>query len=245
MNRIRYMVIRNFLVVPFFWMKLSYYASHVEKFTKEQHFKLLKKITIKANKGGNVQILTSGVDNIPKESGFALFPNHQGKYDMLAMVAASPIPFSVVAKKELGEISVLNKVFKCMKAFLIDRNDVRQSMEVIKKVTLELINGNNYLIFAEGTRSKKGNEIGEFKGGSFKSAVKAKAPIVPVALIDAFKPFDKKGLDKVIVKVSFLEPLYYEEYKDMKTTEIAVVVEERIKSAIIKLTSDNMIGSVK
>ena len=90
------------------------------------------------------------------------------------------------------------------------------------------------MIFAEGTRSKNGNKVGDFKGGSFKSATKAKCPIIPVALIDSFKPFDTKSIDPVTVQVHFLEPILYEEYKDMKTTEIASVVKERIQETIHK-----------
>ena len=77
-----------------------------------------------------------------------------------------------------------------MKAYMIDREDVRQAMQVIINVTKEVKKGRNYLIFAEGTRSKNGNHVGTFKGGSFKSATKAQCPIVPVALVDSFKPFD-------------------------------------------------------
>ena len=61
---------------------------------------------------------------------------------------------------------------------------------VIVNVAKEVKTGRNYLIFAEGTRSKNGNRVGLFKGGSFKSATKAQCPIIPVALIDSFKPFD-------------------------------------------------------
>lgn len=99
-------------------------------------------------------------------------------------------------------------------------------------VSKEVQNGKNYLIFAEGTRSKNGNQIGSFKGGSFKAATKAKCPIVPVALIDSFKPFDTKTISQVTVQVHFLEPLYYEEYKNMKTTEIAEIVHDRIQKII-------------
>lgn len=53
--------------------------------------------------------------------------------------------------------------------------------------------------------------IGEFKGGSFKAATKARCPIVPVALIDSFKPFDTNTISQVTVQVHFMEPLYYEE----------------------------------
>ena len=105
-------------------------------------------------------------------------------------------------------------------------------MQVIINVTKEVKKGRNYLIFAEGTRSKNGNRVGIFKGGSFKSATKAQCPIVPVALIDSFKPFDTNTIKEVTVQVHFLEPIYYEDYKDMKTTEIAAVVQERIQNVI-------------
>lgn len=92
--------------------------------------------------------------------------------------------------------------------------------------------GRNYLIFAEGTRSRKGNQLLDFKGGSFKSAVKAQCPIVPVALIDSYKSFDTNSIKKLTVQVHFLEPIPYEKYQGMKTTEIAAMVKQRIEETI-------------
>lgn len=226
------MVFRNILLVPYMWIKLCYHASHVDKYTEEEHYKMLRYITYRANKGGNVIIDVHGQENIPKENGFMFFPNHQGMYDVLAIIDACPKPFSVVAKKEVANVPFLKQVFACMKAYMLNREDVRQAMEVIVNVTKEVKKGRNYLIFAEGTRSKKGNQIQDFKGGSFKSATKARCPIVPVALIDSFKPFDTNSITPVTVQVHFLEPLLYEEYKDMKTNEIAETVKERIQNKI-------------
>ncbi|MGC4018830.1 MAG: lysophospholipid acyltransferase family protein [Muricomes sp.] len=232
MKRILLMVFRNIFLVPYMWIRLCYHASHTDKYTEDEQYSLLKFIVLRANWGGNVHIDIHGLENIPKENGFMFFPNHQGLYDVLAILEACPRPFSVVAKKEVGNIQFLKQVFACMNAYIIDRENVRQAMQVIIDVSNEVKNGRNYLIFAEGTRSKNGNRIGEFKGGSFKAATKSKCPIVPVALIDSFKPFDTNTISKVTVQVHFLTPLYYEEYKDMKTTEIAVAVHDRIQSVI-------------
>ena len=76
------------------------------------------------------------------------------------------------------------------------------------------------------------NQVQDFKGGSFKAATRARCPIIPVALINCFVPFDSKTTEHVNVQVHFLEPLLYEEYKDMKTTEIAAIVRERIQHTI-------------
>ena len=234
MKRILMMVFRNILLVPIMWIKLCYHANHVDKYTEEEHYKMLRFITRRANKGGNVTIDVHGQENIPSKDGFIFFPNHQGLYDVLAIMDACPRPFSVVATKEVENIQFLKQVFSCMKAYMIDREDVRQAMQVIVNVTNEVKNGRNYIIFAEGTRSKNGNHPGNFKGGSFKAATKAKCPIVPVALIDSFKPFDTNTISPVTVQVHFLKPMLYEEYKDMKTTEIAAEVKRRIEEVIEK-----------
>ena len=232
MKRILLMVIKNIVLVPWMWIKLCYHAKHTEKYTEEEQYKMLRFITLHANKGGNVKIDVHGAENLPKDNGFMFFPNHQGLYDVLAIIEACPRPFSVVAKKEIANIQFLKQVFACMKAYMLDREDVRQAMQVIVHVTEEVKRGRNYLIFAEGTRSKNGNKVGEFKGGSFKSATKAKCPIVPGALIDSFKPFDTNTISPVTVQVHFLEPIYYEEYQTMKTTEIAAEVKCRIQKVI-------------
>ena len=232
MKRILMMVLRNLYLVPYGWIRLCYRAAHVDKYTEEDPYAFLQWIDLHANKGGRVHIDVHGKDNIPDKDGFMFFPNHQGLYDVLAIIEASPRPFSVVAKKEIADIPFLKQIFACMKAFMLDREDVKQAMQVIINVTKEVKKGRNYLIFAEGTRSKNGNRIGSFKGGSFKAATKAQCPIVPVALIDSFKPFDTNTIKPVPVQVDFLKPLLYEDYKDMKTTEIAAIVEKQIQSTI-------------
>ena len=232
MKRILLMVFRNILLVPFMWIKLCYYASHADKFTDEQHRKLLWFITERANKGGNVIIEAHGLDNIPKENGVVMFPNHQGMYDMLAIINVVKCPLSTVFKKEVEKVPFIKQVASCMGAYALDRSDVRHGMEVIINISKDVKKGKNFVIFSEGTRSKDGNNVQEFKGGSFKAATKAKCPIVPVALIDSFKPFDTNSIKPVTVQVHYLEPLYYEEYKNMKTTEIAEEVRRRIVEKI-------------
>lgn len=226
------MVLRNIILVPYMWIRLCWHATHVDKYTLTEHFKILRYIVAHANKGGNVKIESYGKENIPKEDGFMFFPNHQGMYDVLAIIDACDNTFSVVAKKEVANVPLLKQTFACTKSYMMDREDIRQSMQVIMNVANDVKNGKNFLIFPEGTRSKNGNVIGEFKGGSFKAATKARCPIVPVALIDSFKPFDTNTISQVTVQVHFMEPLYYEDYKDMKTTEIASTVHDRIQKKI-------------
>ncbi len=232
MKRIWLMVLNNILIVPFWYLKLCYYAWFSKKISDEKKRILFKEIVTRANRGGNVTVRSYGIQNIPKDQPFMYFPNHQGLYDVLALLSNSPYFFSVVVKKELEHIPFLSKIFQIMGAYAIDREDVRQSMKIIQQVSKEVALGKNFLIFPEGTRSKNKNQVGSFKGGTFKAATKAKSPIVPVAIIDSYKVFDTGSIAPVVIQVHYLEPLYYEDYKMMKTTEIAELVENKIKKVV-------------
>ena len=131
------------------------------------------------------------------------------------------------------------QIARLLHAKAMDRSDVRQSMTVIREVAEEVKKGRNYIIFAEGTRSREGNKLLSFKGGAFKSAVYAKCPIVPVAIIDSYKAFDIHSVKKMTAQIHYLEPLTYEEYKGLKTVEIAAIVKERIEAAIAQYTLEN------
>lgn len=229
--RIALMVIRLFFLVPYYFFKI-WWCGVNNKISFEESFELIKKITKKANHAGRVTIESYGLENIPKEDGFIFFPNHQGLFDVLVFLESCPRPFSFIIKKEACNIILLKQIVKALNAYAIDREDIRQSMKVISAVTEDVKKGRNFIVFPEGTRSKKGNKLLDFKGGSFKSATKAKCPIVPCALIDSFKPFDENSIRPVTVRLIYMQPMYYEEYKDMKTVEIAEEVKRRIEETI-------------
>jgi 1-acyl-sn-glycerol-3-phosphate acyltransferase len=161
-----------------------------------------------------------------------LYANHQGMFDVVAIAGTWERPLAAVLKKELGEVPLLKQIRLCTKSYCMDREDVRQSLEVIQNVTAEVKKGRNYLIFPEGTRSKNGNVMGEFHGGSFRCAVKAKCPIVPIALLDCHKVLDEKGSAPVQVQLHYLKAIPYEEFAGMKPTEVAAMVKQRIQDAI-------------
>ncbi|ROR31719.1 1-acyl-sn-glycerol-3-phosphate acyltransferase [Mobilisporobacter senegalensis] len=235
MKRIALMVLKLLYYIPYLFFKL-HQLSNIEKYDEETRYAFVRKVAIKANRKGRVTIASFGESNLPKENGYIMFPNHQGLFDALSFLESHKRPFSVVMKKEVKDTILLKQIIQVLQAQIIDREDVRQSMKVIMNMTKEVKMGRNYIIFAEGTRSKKQNEILEFKGGSFKSAMNAKCPIVPVALIDSFKAFDTNSIEKVTVQIHYLKPLYYEEYAGLKSTEIARIVEDRIKLTIAKYT---------
>ena len=229
--RIALMIFSVIFVFPIYLIRLAIFGKS-KNWDRIKAHEYIQKRAINANRHGRVKVDVHGVENLPEKDGFVLFPNHQGMYDMLVFFESCPRPFAFVAKHETKNIPLLKQTIAATHSLTMDRKDLRQSMGVIQEMTRRIKEGENFVIFAEGTRSRMGNKMNDMKAGSFKSAVKAEAPIVPVALMDCFKPFDEGSVKKVTVKAFYLKPLYYEEYKDMSTQEIATEVKRRIEEVI-------------
>ena len=129
-------------------------------------------------------------------------------------------------------VFVLKNVLHMVDALAIDRENIRASVKVIRQASKDMAAGTSYVIFPEGTRCRQQNKMLEFKGGTFKSVMNAKKPIVPVALIDCYKVFDNNSIEKVDAQIHYLTPIYYDEYKDMSSTEVASMVQSRIEKCI-------------
>lgn len=235
MKRIILMVLRSLLQLPFWLLRIKQLCN-IEKYNAATRYAYLHKLVKVVNRRGRVKIDCHGLENLPSEMGYVMFPNHQGLFDALAFLETHERPFVTVMKQEVKDTILLKDVIQLLQAEIIDRDDIRQSMQVITNMTRRVKNGENFLIFAEGTRSRKGNTLLDFKGGSFKSAMNAKCPIVPVALVDAFKAFDTSSIKPLTVQLHYLPPLYYEDYQGMKSTEIAELVASRIKDTIQTFT---------
>ena len=232
MNRIAYMVLRNFFRAPIWFYYIWKLGRSGDTHTEQQRYDYIRNVVKTVNRTGRVEVEVHGIQNLPEKNGFILFPNHQGLFDVLAIMESCPNPLGIVVKKEASNIILIKQVIAAMHGMSIDRQDVKASLKVITKMTEDVKQGRNYVIFAEGTRSREGNHLLSFKGGTFKSAVNARCPIVPVALIDCFKPFDVNSIKKQKVQVRFLEPLQPEQYVGLRTIQIADIVHDKIQQEI-------------
>lgn len=232
MKRIIFLVFRLIYRIPGWLLNIRYYNKHLDTTSFEERFDFTQKLIRKVNEKSRVRIHCYGKENLPKEQGYLIAPNHQGLFDALILFGTHDKPFKAIVKEELMDVFVLKDVLKMIEFVAMDRSNLRASMKIIKNATKEMSAGRNYVIFPEGTRCRKQNQMLEFKGGTFKSVMDAKKPIVPVALIDCYKVFDNNTIAPVDAQIHYLEPIYYDEYKDMNSTEVASYVQARIAKCI-------------
>jgi len=87
----------------------------------------------------------------------------------------------VLYKAELRKLPILVRAFDLAGFVPIQRANPEQSLPAIDRAAQALRDGNSFLIFPEGTRSRTGQLL-PFKKGGFIMALKAQAPVVPVAI---------------------------------------------------------------
>ena len=234
MNRILLMVMRNIPKVPGLYAKLCHYAKHVDKYSRQESWDHIRKILTLGIRTGNVDLKVYGLENLPEQDGMLLYGNHQGLFDAVSLVAACERPLSAVLKHEIKDVPFIRQVVICTHSYPMDRNDDRQSLKVMQNVAKDVTIGSNFVIFPEGTRSREGNKMGEFHAGSFRPAIKAKCPVVPMVFIDTYKVFDSKSSDMVTCQLHFLPPILPEEFEGMKAGELAELVKSRIQETLDK-----------
>lgn len=87
----------------------------------------------------------------------------------------------ILYKAELRKLPILVRAFDLAGFVPLQRGNREQSLPAIERAVDALRAGHSFLIFPEGTRSRTG-ELLPFKKGGFIMAIKAQAPIVPVAI---------------------------------------------------------------
>ena len=210
------------------------YSKHPERYPLELRYKKVKKLIHKIDDCASTNLLVYGKENIDENTISCYYSNHYSAYDCILLVKTMNNPISFVVKKEIRKYFMFGRCVRAISGEFMDRDDLRQSLKVMQHVEEDLKNGiKNWAIYPEGTRNKNPeNEIGDFHYGSFKAAMRAGVPIVPVAIYGTFRVLNESSKQKFPIQISYLKPLTPEDYKNMTSQEVAIKVREMIEQEV-------------
>ena len=155
MKRLILIVLRFFFELPVLIFQLKHIKKHKDTIPFEERIDWTRRLLKKATKRARVNLTITGTEYLPETGGFFVAPNHQGLFDVLALFDSIERPFKIVFKKELLDVIFLRDVAEFMEYPAIDRTNLRASMKLMRQVKKEMSEGIPYVIFPEGTRSKK------------------------------------------------------------------------------------------
>lgn len=221
--------------IVYYFFRLVYVENHPDKFTEEDRYAIGKNMVNQAMRNSFIHTKGYGMEKLPTEGGYVMYPNHQGKFDVLGIIHVHEKPCTLVIDEKRSHLPFANEVTRLLRGVRLDRTDMRAQVNCIMQIAEEVAAGRRYILFPEGGYTFNENHLQEFHAGAFKCALKAKCPIVPVVLVDSYVPFGRNGIQPVFTQVHFLDPIPYEAYKDCKTQEIAAMVKQAIQNKLDEL----------
>lgn len=237
MIRLVYVSIISFPFILYYLWNVWRIERHRTKYNEEHRYRFARRMIAIMKHNARIRTNSYGTENLPKQGGYVMYANHQGKYDSLGIISSHKQPCTIMMDAKRSHLILANQFITLLQGCRIDKTNIRTQLTAIKQVIDEVKSGRRYIIFPEGGYYKNQNNVQDFLPGAFKCAMRAHSPIVPVALIDSYKPFSINSLKSVTTQVHFLEPLYYEDYEGLTSKEISELVRDRIMSVISKQSS--------
>lgn len=204
----------------------------VKKISKHSLF-VIKQLAKMLLDVSNVKLVIKGKELLPKETAMFV-SNHRSGYDPFPInLVVKENPIVCVTKPENLKIPFCGPYIHSAGYIVMDREN---NFEAVKSI----IQGANYIkknqasvyIFPEGTRNKgEKDTLCPFHAGSFKMALRAKCPIVVMALRNT-DDIKNRWPRRTRVYIDIIKVLQYEEYKDKTSTDLALECEELIKGVI-------------
>jgi 1-acyl-sn-glycerol-3-phosphate acyltransferase len=188
-------------------------------------------VTLGATLAG-IKTRVAGRNNIPPNQAVVFCANHQSNVDPPILFNALHPRLHILFKAELKKLPLLGKAFQVGGFVPIERTNRERSMAAIERAAQSLRDGNSFLTFPEGTRSRTGALL-PFKRGPFLMALKAQVPIVPVAVQGGTASMRKGSrlVRPTTVSIRIGEPM---ETKGMSLADRDVLA-ERVRERIAEL----------
>jgi 1-acyl-sn-glycerol-3-phosphate acyltransferase len=194
-----------------------------------RYARLWGKVALTANR---VKVEMTGMEHLKGEGPYIFMSNHQGSYDIFALLGCLPFQFKWLAKKELFSIPFFGWTMAAAGYVSIDREGTRETVEAMNEAAQKIQDGMSVVVFPEGSRSPDG-AIQPFKKGGFTLAIKSGVPIVPITITGSreIMPRDRLTITSGKIQIQMGYPI--------ETQDCSLKERESLMEKVRKAISEN------
>ncbi len=155
-----------------------------------------------------VRFRVEGRERLDPERTYLFVANHASNVDPPILLLAIGRDIKVIAKASLFRLPLFGWLLRVAGMVPVHRDDRERAIGAVELAAASLASGNDFLVFAEGTRSRDGRLL-PLKKGPFVMAIKAGVPVVPVVLSGTreMMPKGTRRLRPGEARVRFLPPV--------------------------------------
>ena len=222
------------LIWSYFTWILPYSGKNKDKHPLEVRYAKVRTLIKKVNKALDNEIIAYGKENIPQEV-CCFYSNHIAACDPLPIIDVVRAPTAFVAKLEVKKMPLVGRIFTASNGQFLDRSNIKQQIGVVGLVQNSLAEKeHNWFIYPEGTRNKDPLSVVQpFHYGTFRAAMKAGVPLVPIATYSSQRLLKSKHhFKKYPTFVSILPAFYPEDYANLTAEEVANMMHSMIQKEI-------------
>lgn len=228
-------LILAFILFPIMHILSGFSEKKFKKMARKfnhQFFKFFVKISIVL---GVVRLTVENKDALENLQSKVVIANHPSLFDVVILFSLVPNADCIV-KGDLVQNKFISRIIKNL--YIPNNISFDDQLEQAKKSMDE---GNNLIIFPEGTRSKPG-EPWEFKKGAARFALFSKNDVIPIF----FGGNEKIGLrkndkllqfhpkERYLYKLKVLAPISIKDYADIPMTKSATYLTHKMKEILEK-----------
>jgi len=174
-----------------------------------------------------IHLKVVGESKFPKERCLIVC-NHRGNFDpMLISQYFGKKGIAFITKPQNCKIPIVGRFISGMNYMSIDRSDLMQSLAVMKRASGYIADNKCSVgVFPEGKRQYDDVLFNEFHEGCFNIAIKNKAPIVVMTIVDAHDVNINFPWKKTNVVLEILDVIHSSDYEGMTAKAISDQVRE-------------------
>ena len=151
-----------------------------------------------------------------------IYSNHTSYSDALCVLEKVQMPMAFTPKVSILKIPFISHWVKLLGSFPIDRNNSRKTLENMIKAIQTVKNGQNMLVFPEGTvKDKYLNDVENMKAGAFKLVLKAQTYLTLIKITGDIDVRKKVPFFPINRTVEIIETYDYESIKEIATSELS------------------------